>query len=109
MCCLVLVGCSSGNAVPPHEVVGQQGIVRLIVISPELADQDEALWQIADDLRRDTPNQAIQAMFWTNKADAATGLPLTDRALETQVAQIDINPVTSHRELTRPNAAGLGR
>ena len=103
VCCLVLVACGSGtDAPPPHEVVGQQGIVRFIVLSPELADQDETLWQIAEHLRRDTPNQAIDAMFWTNSGDAATGLPLTARSLETQVAQISINPVTNHRELTRP-------
>jgi hypothetical protein len=87
--------------VPLHEVVGQQGIVRLVLVSSRIAEQDEALWQIADYLRRDTPGQAVQVMFWTDKASAATGLPLTDRAVETQVAQVNINPASNHRELRR--------
>jgi hypothetical protein len=92
---------SCDTAAPAFEVVGQQGIVRFVVVSDPVSKQDDALWKIADDLRRDTPNQAIQAMFWTDRRTAATGLPLSDEALRTQVAQINVNPVTSVRELRR--------
>jgi hypothetical protein len=47
----VSFACSStGATIPAHEVVGQQGIIRFIVVSPALAAQDEDLWRITDHL-----------------------------------------------------------
>lgn len=96
---VALTSCDS--QAPAYEVVGQQGVVRLVVVASSVASRDDSLYAIADTLRQGTPNQTIQVMFWTDKTTAATSLPLSDRALQTQVAQININPSTGLRQLTR--------
>lgn len=103
MVALLLSSCGS-SGVPPHEIAGQQGTARFVIVSPATAEDDGQLWRIADHLRQETPNQTIQAMFWIDPAVAPTAFPLSDRAIETQVAQVNINPVTGQRELRRTEA-----
>jgi hypothetical protein len=92
---------SSTPSLPTHLVVGEQGIVRFIVVPPTVAGDDSALWQIAERLRQDAPSQTIQAMFWVDRSVAPTRLPLDDKAMASQVAQVNINPNSGFRELRR--------
>jgi hypothetical protein len=55
------------------EVIGRQGLIgRFVIVSPDVASQDDALFEIAEYLRRDIPVQIIQAMFWTDRAAASS-------------------------------------
>ena len=96
----LLAACSPGDqraAAPAYLETGRQGIVRLIVVTADVARDADQLWPIAERLRgRD---QAIQVMFWTDKALAPSQLPLTGAQLRTQVAQINVNGFSGLREL----------
>jgi len=88
-------------SLPPYSVVGEQGIVRIVVVPPGVASDDAALWNIAEHLRRSAPTETIQAMFWTDRTTVPTRLPMDDRAMATQVAQININSNSNYRNLRR--------
>ena len=100
---LCVTGCSAPN-VPPHDVIGIQGMIAVVVVSPDVAKSDGALWMIADTLRRDLPGQAIQAMFWTSHEQAPKYaiLPISDTEVATLAVDVSINPHTGLRALTRP-------
>ena len=82
----------SERLLPPHTVVGQQGIARMIVVPPDVAGDDAALWQIANYLRLSSRGQMIQAMFWTDHATAARRLPMDDAAMASQIARSTSTP-----------------
>ena len=95
----LLAACSGdqGPAAPPYTETGRQGIVRVVVVTPDVARDADQLWRIAEHLRgRD---QAIQVMFWTDKAQAPSQPPPTTAQLRTQVAQINVNGFSGQREL----------
>ena len=82
----------------------QGSMARLIVVTPDQAASDAELWAIAEEFHKKSLG-AVQVMVWTSVADAGAGLPLTDRQLQTQVAQININTSTGLRELRRMKPA----
>lgn len=91
--------------VPEYREVGGQGIAYFVVVTPDQASSKETLWAIADSYMRRTRRGAIQIMFWTDAADAARRLPLSDTAQRTMIAQININTATGLRTLVPMNRA----
>ena len=100
----LLAACSPGDqraAAPAYLETGRQGIVRLIVVTADVARDADQLWRIAEHLR--CRDQAIQVMFWIDKVLAPSQLPTTDAQLRTQVAQINVNGFSGLRELVPKN------
>jgi hypothetical protein len=95
----LLAACSGdqGPAAPPYTETSRQGIIRAVVVAPDVARDADQLWRIAEDLRGSA--QAVQVMFWTDKAQAPAQLPPTIAQLRTQVAQISVNGFSGQREL----------
>lgn len=86
------------TAAPQYHVAGQQGIVYFVVVTPDVAKSESNLWKIAEDLQREGARGAVQAMFWTSEADAPSSLPMNDRHMASQIAQININDRTRFRK-----------
>jgi hypothetical protein len=99
---VTLPACERELALERYDVVGREGVVRLVVVSPGTAEDDAALLRIADALRREIPGETIQMLVWDDPALAATSVPVTGPALEAQRAQVNINPATNQREVRRP-------
>ncbi len=89
---------ASSPSLPAYDVVGRQGIVRMVHISADVLLSDDALWAIADEL---LSGRAIQAMFWTDRSRTPTSLPMTTGQVESLRAQININEYSGLRELVR--------
>lgn len=90
---------------PVFTEVHAQGIAYIIVVTPEVATSQRDLWVIAEELRDkyQPKNGTIQVMFWTSRSTAAERLPMSDLAMITQVAQVNLNPLTGLRELVALN------
>ena len=84
---------------PLYSLVGRQRRMHMVVIPESVLADDEALWKIADQLAESSPT--MQIMFWTDRAEAAQTLPLTEDQEKALGATITINDDTGLRELTR--------
>jgi hypothetical protein len=89
-------------ALPSYTVTGQQGIVRFVVVTPQVAETEANIWAITEALLRQGNRGAVIAIFWSNDADAPRSLAEFESRPEGQtkeIANVSINLRTAHRDL----------
>ena len=96
---LTIVGCGLPSNVPPHEVIGTQAALRMVLVSTEVLADDEYLWAIADYLGRN--ERILRVMFWTDRLLTPSSMPMNPQQLESMRVLIGTNRNINLRELER--------
>lgn len=93
-----LFGCAIfGAASAQYEIIDTQGIFRFVVVDKSISSDRAALRSIAKNIC--SGDAICKVLFWDNKNQAATSLPMTDTQASAQVADYSFNENTGNDEL----------
>ena len=94
-------GAPTNPNLPDYELVGSQAVMRIVHVAESVVGDDNALWAVADDLRRESGARILHVMFWTDRSQTPTRLPMTSQQVESMRVVININDNTILRALER--------
>jgi len=91
----------SNQAVDPgsYEILGGQAIFTFVEVDPQTGVSDSELARLSNQICDGEPVCGV--MYWTDRSEAATELPMTEAQLESMLAQFNINRNTGLEELVR--------
>jgi len=96
---VVASACHPGPPAPPFQLIARQGSMVAIVVDESVAEDDAALFQIADALLPRMRGRMIQVHVWTDRRQAPTGkiFDMTEAQFAARRVMVTINPSTGAR------------